>query len=90
MTNLLFASSTSKEEVRVLQKKKLDSGERVYAQRVWLGPLTLGSDTSDGGLATELEGTLLAVVGALCTGSGALVTAVARDTHCRLSVAVTC
>lgn len=46
-----------------------------------LGTLTLGTDTGDGGLATELEGTLLAVVGALGTGGGALVTRVARDTH---------
>lgn len=51
---------------------------RVYA----LGTLTLGTDTGDGRLATELEGTLLAVVRALRTGGGALVTAVARDTHC--------
>jgi len=48
------------------------------------GTLTLGTNTSNGGLATELEGTLLAVVRALRTGGGALVTAVARDTHCRL------
>jgi hypothetical protein len=53
-----------------------------------LGTLTLGTDTGDSGLATELEGTLLAVVGALGSGGGALVTAVARDTHCRLSIAI--
>lgn len=42
---------------------------------------TLGADTGVGGLAAELESTLLAVVGALRTGGRALVTRIARDTH---------
>lgn len=41
----------------------------------------LGTDTGVGGLTTELEGALLAVVGAASTGSRSLVSRVTSDTH---------
>ncbi len=42
---------------------------------------TLGTDTGVGSLTTELESTLLAVVGAASTGSRSLVSRVTSDTH---------
>jgi len=42
---------------------------------------SLGADTGVGSLATELESSLLAVVGAASTGSGSLVSRVTSDTH---------
>jgi hypothetical protein len=50
------------------------------------GVNTLGTDTGVGLLAAGLESALLPVVGALGTGSGSLVTRIARNTHdCGLS-----